>query len=95
MVRLFEGVGDHERDRLSLMMHMIVLEHVQAFTNIRVHGAFVMPIGKPRRIAVGQNGDHTGRPFRRRAVDGSDPAIASVLRTIAPCATPGTSNSAA
>ena len=36
VVRLFERIGDHERDRLALMVHPVVLEHVQAFTDVRV-----------------------------------------------------------
>ena len=75
VVRLFEGLGDHEGDRLALMVHPVVLEHVQALTDGRVHGALVRAIGKPRRVAVGQDGDDAGRPFRRRAVDGSNAAV--------------------
>ena len=37
VVRLFEGLGDHEGDRLALMVHPVVLEHVQALADIRVH----------------------------------------------------------
>ena len=75
MVRLFECIGDHEGDRLALMVHAIVLEHVQALADIRVHAALVRPIGKPRRVAVGEDRDHAGRPFRRRAVNRGNAAV--------------------
>ena len=39
VVRLFERIGDHEGDRLALMAHPVVLEHVQALTDSRVDGA--------------------------------------------------------
>ena len=60
VVRLFEGLGDHEGDRLALMVHPVVLEHVQALTDIRVHSALVRAISKPRRVAVRQDGDDAG-----------------------------------
>jgi hypothetical protein len=73
--RLFESVGDHERNRLALMAHPVVLEHVQALTDRRVHDGLVRAIGDPRRITKRQDGDDAGSPFRCRAVDGSDAAV--------------------
>ena len=72
---LFERFGDHERDRLALMAHPVVLEHVQALTDFGVDDGLVRAIGKPRRVAMRQDRDDAGRPFRRRAVDGSDAAV--------------------
>ena len=45
MVGLFERIGDHERDRLALMAHAVVLQHVQALTNVRVDRGLVRAIG--------------------------------------------------
>ena len=75
MVRLFEGLGDHEGDRLALMAHPVVLEHVQALADGRVHRTLVRAIGEPRRVAVRQDRDDAGRAFRRRAVDGGNAAV--------------------
>jgi hypothetical protein len=55
----------------------------------------VLAIRELRRVAVRQYGDHAAGPFGRGAVDGRDAAVATVLRTTAACAWPGTSNSAA
>ena len=75
MVRLFEGLGDHEGDRLALMADAVVLEHVQALADGRVHRALVRTISEPRRVAMGQDRDDAGRAFRRRAVDGRNAAV--------------------
>ena len=71
---LLEGLGDHERDRLALMVHPVVLEHVQALTDGWVREALVRSVGEPRRVAVGQDREHAGRPFGLRRVDRSDAA---------------------
>src|SRR5439155_591442 len=75
IVRLFERIGNHEGERLALMVHTIVLEYVQALTDSRVWGALVRAISKPRRVAVRHGGDDTGRSFRCRTVDGCNAAI--------------------
>src|SRR5882757_8227370 len=57
------------------MVHPVVLEHMQPFTQVRVNRALVRAIGEPRRVAVCENGDDARRPFRSPAVDGSDAAV--------------------
>ena len=49
---LLECVGDHKGDRLALMAHPVILEHVQAFTDVRIDEGPVRAIGEPRRVAV-------------------------------------------
>jgi hypothetical protein len=66
---LFERPGDHERDRLALMVDPIVLQHVQALADNGVRQALVLAIGEPRRIAVCQNSQNAGRPFSLGRVD--------------------------
>ena len=63
MVRLFEGLGDHEGDRLALMVHPVVLEHVQALTDSRVRQR---PCAGDRRAAARCGG--SGRRRRRAPV---------------------------
>jgi hypothetical protein len=45
VIGLFERSGDHEGDRLALMAHAVVLQHVQALTDRRVHHCLVLAIG--------------------------------------------------
>ena len=51
--RLFERLGDHDRDRLAVEAHPIVLEHVQALADGRVDHALVLRVSEPRRVADG------------------------------------------
>ena len=53
MGRLFDSVGDHERDRLALMAYPLVLQHLQALTDGCVDHGLVRPVGKPGRVAMG------------------------------------------
>ena len=91
VVGLFEGLGDHERDRLALMVHPVVLEHVQALADVRVHDGLV----RRDRRAAARSGASGRRctPGARSAAALSIEAMrpfATVLRTMAPCAWPGT-----
>jgi hypothetical protein len=42
------------------MADPLVLEHVQALTDDRVHEGLVLAVGEPRRVAVRQDGDDAG-----------------------------------
>ena len=61
--RLLQGFGDHERNRLTLMVHAIVLEHMQAFADGGIGGAMVLAIGEPRRVLVRKHGEDAWRAF--------------------------------
>src|SRR5436190_912576 len=74
MVGLFEGLGDRERNRLALMTDLIILEHMQTFTNIRIDKRFVSTIGEPRRVSMRQDRHYARSAFRHRSIDGSDTA---------------------
>ena len=54
MAGLFQRFCDHEGDRLSLMVHVIVLQDMQSLSEVRIHDAFMLSIRKPRRIAAFQ-----------------------------------------
>ena len=54
---------------VPLMIHTVVLKHVQAFTDGCVGEALMGAIGEPRRIAVCQDREHAGRSFSLPRVD--------------------------
>src|SRR5207247_3167280 len=47
----------------------VVLEHMQALTEFRIDDRLVIAIGEPRRIAVREDCEDAGLPFRQCAVD--------------------------
>jgi hypothetical protein len=76
MVGLFLGRGQHQRQRLAVVIHPVVLEYRQAFAGHRLfrrqeqrhrfHG---------RRVLVGHHQHHAGRAFGGGAVERGDAAF--------------------
>ncbi len=65
--RVLEGVGDDHRDRLTIVVHDVVLQHHEG----AVAGAFALGIDS-RRVARRHHVDDAGRAAGRGDVDGSD-----------------------
>ena len=95
VARLFQRFSDDERNRLALMAYSVVLQHVQTLTYLGIGSRLVRAIREPRRVAMRQHSDDAGkRSAAALSIDAMRP-LAIVLRTMAACATFGTSNSAA
>src|SRR5215207_3224054 len=72
--RLLKRFGYDEGDGLPLVIHLVVLQHVQSLADVWVHSTLVLAIGKLRRIAVCEDGYDAGQVFRCSSVDIANPA---------------------
>ncbi len=94
---LFQRLGDDERDRLAVELHLRLLQHMQLLARLGVHlrSLLHLLVGQARRVLVGQHREHARRALGRDRVDPADPAARDGAERIAAWARPGRSNSAA
>ena len=48
VLRIVQRLGDHDGDRLTVKVHLVVLQHVQALADGRIDRPLVRAIGKAR-----------------------------------------------
>jgi hypothetical protein len=73
LLRILQGLGHHDRNRLVRVMHGGILEQMYlADGGLR---AALDPVRELRRVLVSKDGDHARHPCRRAGVHRDDPPL--------------------